>query len=289
MFRQKLERAMSRNDSLLCVGLDPYPDMQDPEEVLRLNSLIIEATSDLACAFKPNLAMYDDLENGSEVLKRTLDAIPEWIPKIGDAKRGDIANCGEAYRRVLFEKWDFDAATVNPYMGPDAVDFFLRDPDKTALVLCRTSSPRAGVFQDRLVIGGPGQEPRPLYLVVAEEARKWNKQGNVGLVVGATYPDEIREVRRLCPDMVFLIPGVGAQGGDLSDAVAAARDHEGKGFIVNVSRQIMRHAVTDDHKVLPKSEAREAIRREADRLRTDINRYRTRDLASTRRGAAASV
>jgi orotidine-5'-phosphate decarboxylase len=289
MFRQKLERAGSRNGSLLCVGLDPVPQVSDPERVLELNLLIVEATHDLVCAYKPNLAIYEGMEKGWDVLRRTLDAIPDWIPKIGDAKRGDIDNCGKASKRSLFEIWRFDAATVNPYMGLDVVKPFLEDNEKAVFVLCRTSNPSARDLQDLVVSSGPGGEQRPLYLQVAALAQKWNEKKNVGLVVGATYPEEIRQVRQLCPEMLLLIPGVGAQGGDLEAAVGAARDSEGRGFIINVSRQIMRRALSAEYELLPESQASQAVRQEAERLREDINLYRSREIAPTRPRAAAAV
>ena len=290
MFRQKLEAAISRNDSLLCVGLDPVPSLwDDPEQVLELNSLIIEATSDLACAYKPNFAIYERMKNGWHVLERTLKAIPDSIPKIVDAKRGDAWNCGQAYAESLWGKWHFDAVTLYGYMGWDAIQPFLADPDKAVLVICRTSNPSARGPQDWIVSTGPAGEDRPLYLQFAALARGWNTRNNVGLVVGATYPDEIKEVRLLCPDMLLLIPGVGAQGGDLQAAVRAARDNEGKGFIINVSRQIMMRALDDKEQLLPRSAAIEAVRREAKRLRADINLYRSRQIAPSRRPAPAAV
>jgi len=275
------------------VGLDPFvPDIvADIEQVLPLNRLIIEATRDLACAYKPNLAIYEAMgDEGRDILRRTLQAIPEWIPKIGDAKRGDIDNCGKAYAKTLFEESDFDAATVNAYMGLDAVKPFLQDRRKAVLVLCRTSNPSAGDLQDLLVAKGPDGEQRPLYLEVAELARGWNAEyGNVGLVAGATYPDEISQIRRLCPDMLFLIPGVGAQGGDLKAAVQAARDQQGAGFIINVSRQIMNRALSPERELLPEREALKAMRQEAERLRADINRYRSAGVIPTFRRPAVSV
>jgi len=293
MFRQKLERAMSRNDSLLCVGLDPFvPDVvADISQVLPLNTLIIEATCDLACAYKPNMAIYEAMgEPGRDILRRTLQAIPEWIPKIGDAKRCDIDNCGKAYAKTLFEEWDFDAATLYPYMGLDAVDMFRANKEKAVLVICRTSNPSARDLQDLLVVRGPGQAQRPLYLEVAALARGWNEQNrNVGLVVGATYPDEIGQVRQLCPDMLFLIPGVGAQGGDLKAAVQAARDDQGAGFIINVSRQIMRCALSPEGDLLPEREALKAVRREAEQLRAAINLYRRQHRAATAAQPAVSA
>jgi orotidine-5'-phosphate decarboxylase len=229
------------------------------------------------------------MEDGWGVLGETLQAIPRWMPRIGDAKRGDIENCGRAYAASLFERWAFDAATVNPYMGLNAVDYFLAHRGKAVLVLCRTSNPSARDFQDLVVASGPAGEQRALYLQVAALARTWNKDNNVGLVVGATYPDEIREVRRLCPDMLLLIPGVGTQGGDLEAAVEAARDNEAKGFIINVSRQIMTRALDDRDQLLPQSEAIEAVRQEAGRLRTAINLCRSRQIAPSPRRAPAAV
>jgi len=291
MFRQKLERAMSDNDSLLCVGLDPFLEETRQALALPLNLLIIEATRDLACAYKPNLAIYEGMgDDGRDILRRTLQAIPEWIPKIGDAKRGDIDNCGKAYAKTLFEEWDFDAATLNPYLGKDAIEPFLKNGEKALFVLCRTSNRSARDLQDLLVARGPGQAQRPLYLEVAALARGWNEQNrNVGLVVGATYPDEIAQVRQLCPDMLFLIPGVGAQGGDLKAAVQAARDAHGAGFIINVSRQIMNCALSPEGDLLPEREARKAVRREAEQLRAAINLYRRQHRAATAAQPAVSA
>jgi len=291
MFRQKLERAMSRNDSLLCVGLDPFLEDGRQALALPLGLLIIEATCDLACAYKPNLAIYEHIgDDGRAILRRTLQAIPEWIPKIGDGKRGDIANCGKAYAQTLFEQLDFDAATVNPLMGLDVVKPFLDYKDKAALVICRSSNDSARTFFDLQVVRGTGGEQRPFYLEVAAVARGWNEQyGNVGLVVGATYPDEIAQVRQLCPDMTFLIPGVGAQGGDLKAAVQAACDAQGEGFIINVSRQIMDRAFSPGGDLLPKREALKAMRQEAERLRADINRYRSEEPSPITRRPAVSV
>jgi orotidine 5'-phosphate decarboxylase subfamily 2 len=230
------------------------------------------------------------MEGGEDILRGTLEAIPEWIPKIGDAKRSDIGPCGEACMRTLFKKWKYDAGTVWPYMGLDALQPFIDNKDKAAFVLCRTSNPSAGALQDLLVAKGPEEEPRPLYLEVAALARRWNEQhGNVGLVVGATYPDEIAQVRQLCPDMLFLIPGVGAQGGDLKAAVQAARDDQGAGFIINVSRQIMRCALSPEGDLLPEQEARKAVRREADQLRAAINLYRRQHRAATAAQPAVSA
>jgi orotidine-5'-phosphate decarboxylase len=174
-------------------------------------------------------------------------------------------------------------------MGWDVVEPFLEDSERGVFVLCRTSNPSACDLQDLVVSSGPGGEERPLYLQVAALAQKWNEKKNVGLVVGATYPEEIRKVRQLCPEMLLLIPGVGAQGGDLEAAVGAARDSEGRGFIINVSRQIMSRALSAEYELLPESQASQAVRQEAERLREDINLYRSREIAPTRPRAAAAV
>jgi len=273
-FFDKLERAARKNGSLLCVGLDPDPalmpvdDACPPEaRVAAFNRAIIEATRDYVCAYKPNLAFYEALgEKGYAALRETLAAIPADIPVIGDAKRGDIGNTAKAYARALFDELGFDAATVNPYLGGDAVEPFLERQEKAAFILCRTSNPGARDLQDLAVTDGDGT--RPLFEVVAEMAARWNTRGNVGLVVGATYPDELRRVRQLCPDMTFLVPGVGAQGGDLAAVMANGLDAKGGGLIINVSRQVLYASKGADFA----QAAGEAARR----LRDDIEAARRR-------------
>lgn len=237
-FFEKLQRASEKNESLLCVGLDPDPALMPINDISEFNRAIIEATSDFVCAYKPNLAFYEALgEKGYAALRETLKAIPGDIPVIADAKRGDIGNTAKAYARALFDELGFDAATVNPYLGGDAVEPFLEREEKAAFILCRTSNPGARDLQDRMVSEGDRQ--RPLFEVVAEMAKGWNRRGNVGLVVGATYPDELRRVRGLCPEMTFLVPGVGAQGGDVTAVMANGLDAKGGGLIINVSRQVL--------------------------------------------------
>jgi len=274
MFFVKLREAVQRNHSFLCVGLDPDPSLLPEKDVLAFNRAIIEATADLACVYKPNLAFYEALgPAGLEILQRTVEAIPEDVPTIADAKRGDIGNTAAAYARALFDVYGFDAATVNPYLGGDALAPFLERADKGVFVLCRTSNPSAGDLQDLLVPTGPGQERRPLYLEVAALARSWNEQHrNVGLVVGATYPEELGRIRQLCPDMTFLLPGVGAQGADVAAAVGNALDEEGGGFIIASSRQILYASSGRDYA--------QAARRAAETLRAEINRQREAALAA---------
>ncbi len=263
-FRGRYERAASTNDSLLCVGLDPDPG-RIPDGVVMLDFLqdIVEATADLVCCFKPNAAFFESRgPSGVEELRTLIAAIPDEVPVLLDAKRGDIGNSSEHYARAVFEQLGAHGVTVSPYLGRDAVEPFLAYEDRHSFVLCRTSNAGAGDFQDLPV----GEGGRPLYLQVAAAASKWNTRGNVGLVVGATYPGEAAEVRTLCPDMLLLMPGVGAQAGDLDAAVQAAVDAEGGGILVNASRGVLYAGTGGDHAA--------AARAEATRLRDAINAAR---------------
>jgi orotidine-5'-phosphate decarboxylase len=213
---------------------------------------------------------------GLEVLLRTVEAVPGHLPVIADGKRNDIASTAEAYARALFDVYGFDAATVNPYLGSDSLAPFLQRPDKAAFVLCRTSNPGGADLQG-LTVTSDGAS-RPLYEVVAELARdRWNERGNVGVVVGATFPGELGRIRQLCPRLPFLLPGVGAQGADVEAAVRSALDEDGAGFIINSSRQILYASSDRDYA--------QAARRAAEALRDEINRHREAALAErTKRG-----
>ena len=238
-FADKLLAAAERNRSLLCVGLDPDPKLMPVADVAEFNRAIIEATSDLVCAYKPNLGFYEALgPKGLEALRQTLEAIPSWIPTIGDSKRGDISPTANAYARAMFEVWGFDATTANPFGGRDSVEPFLAYHDKGVLIWCRSSNPGARELQDLMVTPPMGGDSRPFYEWVAISAAKWNDHGNVGLVVGATYPDELERVRDLCPDMPILIPGVGSQEGSLEKSVAAGVDARGRNAIISASRGV---------------------------------------------------
>ena len=216
--------------SFVCVGLDPSGDLP-VEEVAPRNRAIIEATVPYAACFKPNLAFYEQFGiPGLRALEQTLAAIPEGIPVIADAKRGDMGNTAAAYARALFEVWGFDAATVNPFQGRDAVEPFLAYEDRGVYLLCRTSNPGSATIQNALLEDGV-----PLYQRLAAEMPTWS--ANVGLVVGATAPEELARVRALAPQATLLIPGVGAQGGDPTDVVAAAGSEPGL-MVVNASRSI---------------------------------------------------
>jgi len=233
-FTDKLLNASRKNKSWLCIGLDPDPELMPAVDVLQFNKAIIEATCDLVCAYKPNLAFYEALgTDGLAILEKTIKDIPGDIPVIGDAKRGDIGNTAKAYAKALFSVLGFDAATVNPYLGFDSIEPFISYQDKGVFILCRTSNKGATDFQNLLTNG------LPLYEAVAQKAQEWNIYGNIGLVVGATYPEELKKVRSICPEMPLLIPGIGAQGGDLASAVGYGVDARGEKAIINVSRKLL--------------------------------------------------
>lgn len=236
---ERIREAQRRNRSFLCVGLDPDPSrLPAGVSVSEFLRQIIDATADLVCCYKPNLAFYEAMgREGFDALEALLRQIPRSIPVLGDAKRGDIGNTSEAYARAMFDHWGFDAVTVNPWGGADAVLPFIERRERGVFVWCRGSNPGSADFQDQLVQTASGA--RPVYELVAERAADWNSHGNVGLVAGATVPEQIARVRSLCPDMLLLVPGVGAQGGDLEAAVAAARDAGGGGFLINASRQVL--------------------------------------------------
>jgi len=260
-FTEKLANATHKNKSLLCIGLDPDPKLMPKNTgVLEFNQAIIEATSDLVCAYKLNLAFYEALDEGLDALKLTIKFIPDDIPVIGDAKRGDIGNTAEAYAKAIFTNLDCDATTVNPYLGFDSVEPFIQYKDKGVFILCRTSNAGALDFQSLRCEAESGH--RPLFELVALKAEEWNKYGNIGLVVGATYPEELKLIRNAHPDMPLLIPGIGAQGGDLTAAVRYGVDANGEKAIISSSRQII-YASQEDFA--------QAARRVASSLREQID------------------
>ena len=259
-FAGKLLAANRRNKSLLCVGLDPDPELMPKVGLLEFNKAIIDTTVDLVCAYKPNLAFYEALGvSGLKVLQKTIEHIPDHIPIIGDGKRGDIGNTARAYAKALFETFGFDAATVSPYLGFDSVEPLIRYNDRGVFILCRTSNTGAVDFQDLVDAQGI-----PLYEAVARKAREWNAHGNIGLVVGATYIKELKAIRRLCPEMPILIPGVGTQGGDLASTVRYGIDAQGGNAIITVSRQVIYASQGKDFA--------QAARNNAQELRDNINK-----------------
>jgi orotidine-5'-phosphate decarboxylase len=225
---------------------------------------IVDATHDLVCCYKPNLAFFEALGLvGQAGLRTVLKAIPKEIPVLVDAKRGDMANSLDAYARAIFEDLGADAMTVNPYLGGDALAPAFAYADRGVFVLCKTSNPGSGELQD-VRVAGSGE---PLFVHVARRALTWDRHGSLGLVVGATYPDDLATVRRVAPDVPILIPGIGAQAGDLEQAVRAGIDATGQNALINASRSIMYASSGADWQ--------QAARAEASRLRTAINAARS--------------
>ena len=248
-FAQRLDSACEANRSLVCVGLDPDPSLMPVKDVAAFNRAIVDATHDLVCAYKPNLAFYEALGlDGWNALESTVKHIRDVAPGVillGDAKRGDIGNTATAYARGMFQYWGFDAVTINAYCGRDGVEPFLEYSDRGVFVLCRSSNPGAVDFQD-LLVSSDADSVRPLYQQVALQVGAWNRHGNAGLVLGATYPEQIKEVRALCPDMPFLIPGIGSQEGALEQAVRNGVAAQGRRILINSSRGIIYASRGDD-------------------------------------------
>ncbi len=294
-FQEKLDKIIKKNNSLVCVGLDSdinklssgakqYPISTPTEQYLSqlsFNKSIIEATHDLVCSYKLNTAFYESIgHEGINALKDTCDYLVEKYPEIPviiDAKRGDIGNTNQGYVQFVFTYLKADAATLQPYLGEEAIRPFLECKDKGIIILCRTSNPGASEFQD-LVIRHSGKRPegaRPeseerfwscfapqnnirLYQYLAYRvAHKWNKNNNCMLVVGATYPDELKQVRKIVGDMTLLVPGIGAQGGDLEATLKAGLNSKKQGLMINSSRGII---------------FSENPRGEAEKLRNEINK-----------------
>jgi orotidine-5'-phosphate decarboxylase len=268
-FLVQLAQSWRRADSLVCVGLDPeierFPAQiaSQPSPIFQFNKAIIDATADLVCAYKPQFAHYAAYE-AEDQLERTIDYIHRQypgLPVILDSKRGDVGNTAERYAIEAFERYGADAVTVNPYLGADSLEPFLRRADKGVVVLCRTSNPGSRDIQD-LEVGG-----RKLYQVIAQlVARQWNARGNCMLVVGATYPRELADVRQIVGDMPLLVPGVGAQGGDVAQAVRNGQTANGTGLVISSSRNILYAGPGDGFAA--------AARAAAVALRDQINRSR---------------
>ncbi len=241
-----LEKRVDDSSSLLCVGLDPHiPDLKQPSAASALDFCLtlVKQTAPFAAAFKPNAAFFEIFgAEGWVVLKQVIEAIHEelirlgsMIPVILDAKRGDIASTAEAYASSAFENLGAHCITLNPYLGKDSIDPFIQNQEKGVFLLCKTSNPGSGDLQDLHLENG-----MTLYEQVAKLAQAWNTKNNIGLVVGATHPEALSRVRAAAPDLWFLAPGVGAQGGELESALKAGLRKDGKGILLPVSRGISR-------------------------------------------------
>ncbi len=267
-FMTALKDAWRRNDSLLCVGLDPEPGrlpagLTGEEGIFAFCRDIVDATASLACSFKPQIAHFA-AQRAERALERVIAHIHEHhpgIPVILDAKRGDIGSTAKHYAVEAFERYDADAVTLNPYLGRDSIEPFLERADKGVILLCRTSNPGGADFQ-ALDCGG-----LPLYLRVAETiARDWNGNGNCALVTGATWPEELGRVRDIVGDMPLLVPGIGAQGGDVGAVMEHGKTKDGTGLMISSSRAIIYAGSGPDFA--------DAAHRAADEMRKLVNSFR---------------
>ena len=246
-----LERRVDDSSSLLCIGLDPHiPDLKEPTAASALDFCLnlVKQTARYAAAFKPNAAFFEVFgAEGWTALKHVIEAISEEssrlgsrIPIILDAKRGDIASTADAYAQSAFETLGADCITLNPYLGKDSIEPFIKNHEKGVFLLCKTSNAGSMDLQNLLVMPMGSDTPMPLYLYVAKLAAQWNEKNNVGIVVGATHPQIMEMIRAAVPDLWFLAPGVGAQGGELETTLRAGLRKDGKGVLLPVSRAIAR-------------------------------------------------
>lgn len=260
-FDDRIRDRIRAANSLLCIGLDPVIDLlpghmdRSPESVVRFCQEIIEATHQVAAAYKPNLGFFAALgRSGFNALWAVRHSVPSEIPVILDCKTNDMGETAVAYARGWFDEFGFDAITVNPFLGEDAVAPYMAYPDKGIIVLCKTSNPGSGDFQNITDADGV-----PLSLRVADRCRIWQDTypASIGLVVGATYPDLLADVRQRCPDQIVLLPGIGAQGGDLESSLKAGLDKGGGGLLCSASRSIMYAGSSRDYDDRAKDAARD--------------------------------
>ena len=273
-FIASLQNAWNRNQSLVCVGLDPEISrlpthlQKQPDAVFEFCRAIVDATADLVCAFKPQIAHFAALR-AEDALERLIAHIHNkhpGVPVILDAKRGDIGSTAQHYATEAFDRYGADAVTLNPYLGRDSAQPFLDRADKGVILLCHTSNPGAADLQDLSVLDADGIA-KPLYQHVAQIiARDWNTHGNCALVTGATWPKQLAEVRVLIGDMPLLVPGIGAQGGDVEAVVRYGKTADGSGLMINSSRAILYASNGEDFA--------EAARAASEDLRASINQYR---------------
>ena len=264
-FTDLLDHAAATTKSLVCVGLDPDPAKMPVSDVYEFNRSIVDATAEYVCAFKPNLAFYEAMGlPGLRDLEKTVEHIRSAAPTaiiLGDAKRGDIGPSAQSYAKAMFQVWGFDALTINAWGGEDTVTPFIEDKSKGVFVWCRGSNPGSADFQDLLITTDNGS--MPLYRNIALSCQKWNTNGNLGLVAGATVPEQLAEIRAACPTMPLLIPGVGVQGGDLEAAIKQGTDSRGRSALINSSRGVIYASAGVDFA--------DAAAREANKLRQSIN------------------
>lgn len=267
---EKLDAAAAKMGSFVCVGLDPMPERVPIDDIAAFNCAIVDATRDVVSAFKPQFAYYEAMGiEGLRILEKTIQHIRDVAPDhviVGDGKRGDISATATAYAAAMFEIWDVDIATIYAYQGSDSVEPFLQYPGKGVYIVCRTSNPSSRDIQDLVVDGTAGKDQ--VFDRVADMADRWAGSENVGLVVGATFPDDLRALRSRHPIPHFLIPGVGAQGGLADETARAGANEQGGGFIVNSSRGII-YASSNSEDF--DTEAQKAAKELRDQLNTALN------------------
>jgi orotidine-5'-phosphate decarboxylase len=263
----ELKKIIEKNKSMLCIGLDldrkkvPTNYATSIKGLYEFAQKIIDATSDIVAAYKPNMAFFEELgPDGFSLLEKIVNRIPDGISVILDGKRADIGNTASHYASAMFERLGADWVTVNPYMGYDSIRPFLEYKDKGAFVICLTSNPGSRDFQFMHVVN------KPIYMHVAEKVAYWDKEQNLGLVVGATHPEQLSEIRKVSGDMPILIPGVGAQGGSLEQSALAGTDNFKKPALINISRTVLYASAEED---FPK-----AARAEVEKLNAAINALR---------------
>lgn len=273
-FVERLAAASRANQSLVCIGLDPDPDLMAVPDVAEFNKAIVDATKDLVCAYKPNLPFYEALGlPGLDALGKTISHIRAVAPDvviIGDGKRGDIASTNVMYAKAMFDIWGFDAITVNAYGGGESLEPFLEYEDRGTIVWCRSSNPGAKELQDIMMASDEGEIP--LYEWMAKLASGWNSRGNVGLVVGSTYPEQLGVVREHCLGMPILIPGIGAQGGDLESSVKLGLDEQVSNIMISSSRGITYASRDEKHYADAAREAAGNLRERANRILSEMGR-----------------
>lgn len=271
-FQQKLDAIIQKNNSLLCVGLDPDLDKLPPtiknkqNPLFEFNKKIIDSTHDLVCAYKPNSAFYESKgDRGVLQLKMTCDYLKEKYPEIPiilDAKRADIGSTNNGYVSFAFEYIGADAITLNPFPGREGLKPFLEQKDKGCIIWCKSSNPGSGELQNLLV------NKEPLYKIIARKvANEWNTFENCLLVVGATYPEELAEIRKIVGDMTLLVPGIGAQGGNVEKTIKAGLNSKKTGMVINSSRGIIFADSGEDFA--------QKSREEASKLKDEINKFRS--------------
>jgi orotidine-5'-phosphate decarboxylase len=263
-FSERLKTAIQRTHGCLCVGLDvdlaklPKDLPKNGEGALRFCRSIIDSTRDLAVAYKPNMAFFESLgTQGFELLERLRQSVPQDVLFVMDAKRGDIGNTSQAYAKAFYELLKSDGVTLSPYMGKDSIEPFLEYPGTCSFVLCLTSNPSSADFQLQLLQSG-----EKLYERVAKTAVHWSngKKGEVGLVVGATQAQHLKDLRALVPETIFLVPGVGTQGGDLQGVLKEGRTKDGFGILVNVSRQVLYASAENDFADAARDQAQKLLK-----------------------------